>query len=82
MLRAHEGSLTALAFAPGERLVSSAGEDGVVRVWDVRGRNVRSWRGHVGPVRALSFAPDGRRIISAGQDGAIRVFSLYPVLHE
>jgi len=53
-----------------------------VRVWDVRGRNVRSWRGHVGPVRALSFAPDGRRIISAGQDGAIRVFSLYPVLHE
>ena len=75
---AHQGRVTALAFAPNGGLLATAGEDGDVKVWNVRsGRNAaRTLRGHTGPVRAVSFSSDGQRLVSAGQDGAIRIWSI------
>ena len=76
-LEAHQGRVTALAFAPNGGLLATAGEDGDVKLWNVRsGRGTpRTLRGHTGPVRAVSFSADGQRLISAGQDGAIRIWS-------
>ena len=75
--RAHDGRVTALAFAPAnDRLFASAGDDGQVKLWDLRGRGTaRAFRGHAGPVHSLVFSADGRRLISAGQDGVIRIWS-------
>ena len=75
--RAHEGRVTALAFAPSnDRMLASAGDDGQVKLWDMRGRGTpRVFRGHAGPVHALVFSADGRRLLSAGQDGVIRIWS-------
>jgi WD40 repeat protein len=75
--RAHEGRVTALAFAAGnDRVLATAGDDGQVKLWDMRSRGTpRVFRGHAGPVHALMFSADGRRLHSAGQDGVIRIWS-------
>jgi WD40 repeat protein len=75
--KAHEGRVTALAFAPSnDRMLASAGDDGQVKLWDMRGRGTpRVFRGHTGPVHSLVFSADGRRLLSAGHDGVIRIWS-------
>jgi serine/threonine protein kinase/WD40 repeat protein len=83
--KAHDGRITALAFAASnDRMLASAGDDGQVKLWDMRSRGTpRVFRGHAGPVHALVFSADGRRLLSAGQDGVIRIWSnLAPLPRE
>jgi WD40 repeat protein len=76
LIRAHDGPVRALAFAAGDRLLASAGDDGVVKIWDLRtGRPPRVFRGQAGPVRTIALSRDGRRVVAGGADGIIRVFT-------
>jgi len=52
------GRLNALAFAPGDRHIVVAGDDGVVRQFDVHGSVGRTWR-HPSAVVALSVSERG-----------------------
>lgn len=54
----HDGAVHAVAFTPDGGLVASAGADGVVRVWDLRFRELR-WQ-FERPARHLLASPDGR----------------------
>ena len=65
-------SLTALLFAPGDRQLLVAGDDGVVREFDVRGEQRRTWR-HPEAVTALALADD--RIVTGSADGRVRSWS-------
>jgi len=66
------GSLTALLFAPGDRQLLVAGDDGVVREFDVRGEQRRTWH-HPEAVMALALADD--RIVTGSADGRVRSWS-------
>jgi WD40 repeat protein/DNA-binding SARP family transcriptional activator len=72
ILPADAGGLLAASPSADGRLVATAGDDGVVRVWDVqRRRLVSTVRGHRGPAYAAGFSPDRRTIATAGADGDI-----------
>ena len=48
-------------------LLASAGDDNLVKLWDLeRGEEVRSLDGHITPVAALAFSPDGALLASGG----------------
>jgi RNA polymerase sigma factor (sigma-70 family) len=70
----HGGELHAVAFAPDGKTIASAGDDGVVRVWDSAGGKelVR----FVGKVRAesVAFSPDGKLIASTGPSLGVVAF--------
>jgi WD40 repeat protein/transcriptional regulator with XRE-family HTH domain len=71
--RGHVGAITAVALHE-ERMVS-VGEDGLVRLWDLRcGELTRTRRAHTGWIYATAISPDGQLVATAGDDGLVRVW--------
>jgi WD40 repeat protein len=72
----------ALAWSPTGTILISGGSDGMLRWWDVEGKQCRQMRqGHQGTVQALKVSPDGSTLASCGDDGAIMLWDLYSGHH-
>jgi WD40 repeat protein len=66
-----------LAFTPDGQTLLSAGEDGTVRLWDVKkARPLGTLAGHKGAVRRLFLAPSGQFCASASDDGSVKLWDL------
>jgi WD40 repeat protein/tRNA A-37 threonylcarbamoyl transferase component Bud32 len=76
----HTGLVTSLVFSPNGKRLCSAGEDGVVKLWDSRtGQEALTLRGHPGVVRSVAFSPDARLLAAAGDDGTITIWDGTPL---
>ncbi len=72
----------ALAWSPTGTMLISGGSDGMLRWWDVEGKQYRQmYQGHQGTVQALKVSPDGSTLASCGDDGAIMLWDLYSGQH-
>jgi WD40 repeat protein len=70
--------VTAMAFGPSAKLLATGHDDGVVRVWDVAGRNLRlEFPGPKRPISAVAFNAAGTVLASAGED---RIICLWDVI--
>jgi len=66
-----EGLGQTLAFSRDGRLLVTAGDDPLVRIWEVgTGRLVRQFEQNVGGVLRLEFSPDGRTLAISGKPDA------------
>ena len=69
--QAHAGAVTCLAFHAKDNVLATAGEDGVIRLWDaVSGEKRGECKGHAKKVHALTFHPDKDQLLSGSQDGS------------
>lgn len=74
VLRGHSDWVQSLAFAPGGRRMASAGNDRVVRVWDLASGSAVGTLAHSHPVNAVAYSPNGRSLATAGVDGVVRLW--------
>jgi WD40 repeat protein len=70
------GSLAALAFSPDSTTLASAGNDGKVRLWDVKPFRVRTTLGAGKNLTSVAFSPDGRLLAAGSGDGMVRVWEV------
>ncbi|HJZ56606.1 MAG TPA: sigma-70 family RNA polymerase sigma factor [Gemmataceae bacterium] len=77
-LTGHERTVTAVAFAPGGRVLATADGDGAphtIRFWDVvTGQELARLAGHASNVTSLAFSPDGRRVVAGLNNGTVLVW--------
>jgi WD40 repeat protein len=80
-LTGHTMGVARLAFHPDpenpELATGSDGDDGTVKIWNLRTRRERlTLRGHQTVIRGLTFSSDGRRMISTSADNSAKVWDV------
>jgi eukaryotic-like serine/threonine-protein kinase len=76
-LAGHEGAVYFTCCSLDGQLIATAGEDAMVRVYDVNTHQIRTTiETGQGDVNGVAFAPDGRTIASAGDDGTVQIWDL------
>jgi WD40 repeat protein len=63
------------SFSDDAKLIVTAGEDGVVRLFKRDGSLISNLTGHSKKVTDVSFSPDSQMIASASEDGTVKLWS-------
>jgi eukaryotic-like serine/threonine-protein kinase len=81
-VKAHESSITDVAFAQDGRTVLTAGKDHVIGQWQLSGGELRrlgelGGDGHDGEVNGVAISLDGTKAVSGGFDGKVLLWDLW-----
>lgn len=72
--------VSTVSLHPAGKLLVTAGDDHVVRVWDLAsGLQISQLKGHTGWIRSSAFIPNSTLVLTAGDDGNLWLFDVLQV---
>ncbi|THA33733.1 trypsin-like peptidase domain-containing protein [Streptomyces sp. A1547] len=76
-LSGHTGEVAAVAFSPDGQTLATAGQDTMVRLWNLSTRKLRATLdGHTNQVTSVAFSPDGRTLATGSTDKTVRLWDM------
>ena len=72
----HYSFVDRLAISPNGEYVLSGGADGRVKLWNLEGKELQTFRFGYQWVNAMAFTPDSRHILAGGMTGVIKAWNL------
>lgn len=73
----HDGAVNAVAFLPDGKRALSAGDDAVLRLWDLEsGKLLHAFKGHTAKIVDIDVSPDGKLAATASWDRSARLWDL------
>jgi WD40 repeat protein/serine/threonine protein kinase len=73
----HTRTVLAVAFLPDGRRAVSAGQDNLMKLWDLsQSRESRILKGHRSLIRGLAVSPDGKLAATGSTDSTIKIWNL------
>lgn len=75
-LKGHKGSVNSVRFRPDGKQLATAGDDDTVRLWDLKGKQIRKeFRADQHGISSVRFQPKpGRLLATGGKDGTIKLW--------
>ncbi|MBW4597459.1 MAG: AAA family ATPase [Brasilonema angustatum HA4187-MV1] len=74
IFRSHQGLIWSVAISTKKQRIVSGGDDGTVRLWDRKGKQLGTFRGHHDLIWSVAISIDGETIVSGGRDGTVRLW--------
>ncbi len=57
-------------------LIATASSDNTVKLWNLKGKEIKTFKGHKNYVLSVNFSPDGQIIASGSRDETVKLWSL------
>ena len=74
----HGGGVRTVAFSPvNSNLTASAGENNVIKLWNLRRGTARTLKGHTDVINSIAFSPNGRLLASVSHDRTIKLWNVH-----
>lgn len=82
-MKAPCGGVNHAEFSPDDTIIASAGDDGVVRLWQSHsGNELEALTGHTEAVNFCTFSPDGHVLASASSDQQVFLWNVGECAHK
>ncbi len=65
-----------VVLSPDGKTIASGSDDNTVKLWNLEGKELQSFKGHSSIVTSVAFSPDGKTIASASYDNTVKLWSL------
>ena len=72
----YQNQVTCLNFSPDGKIIVSASSNGVIKLWNLNGKEIRTIKGHDKRLINVKFSNDGKIIGSASSNGVIKLWDL------
>jgi WD40 repeat protein len=70
----HSAQVTDLDFCAKNGLLLSSSKDGSAKLWSIRGKLLRTFRGNAESVTSVRFLPEGNRFVAGSADGTVTLW--------
>ncbi len=79
-LGAHTGQATECVLYPDGKTVATAGEDGLIHVWDIAARRkIKTLEARIGEIHSMAISPDGKTLAVGGNPSIMTL--AYALIH-